>query len=235
MYFITLPNIPYEENKIQEPARRCKVIIVGAKEVGKSAFIERLEFGRFNEEKSKEKLYRVVSKTIFGQTLTVELVERDLEQFSNDTHGMKQQEMRDVDAMIMFYATDDSQSFNLIKENLLSVQRKIPPHASITIVGSKADVKEMTVDWHDVDTFAESQGFSCFETSSKSGVNVEIILQDILEAVFEKRFSTDEEDVLIDQPVYASTILTSRTEEQPQVNGYCWIPRIPLFSYFRRE
>ncbi|CAL2052771.1 unnamed protein product [Caenorhabditis brenneri] len=220
-------------NYIPEASRRCKVIIVGSANVGKSTFIERIEFGKFNEEKSKEKLYRVISRKIFEQTLTVELVEKSLEEFTDEENGLKSQETRDVDAVIMFYATNDADSFKEIRKGLQYIQRKTPPNASITIVGTKADTKELKVDWHDVDTFAEQQGFSCFETSSKTGVNVEIIMQDILEAIFERKFATDDEEILVEQPIYATTVLTK--EEKPAVNGYCWMPKISLFSFFRDE
>ncbi|CCD65698.1 NF-kappa-B inhibitor-interacting Ras-like protein 1 [Caenorhabditis elegans] len=218
---------------IPEASRRCKIIVVGAKNAGKSTFIERVEFGKFHEEKQTEKLYRVIAKKVFEQTLTVELIEKDLGGLTNEDNGFKKTEMRDVDAVLLFYAADDLESFKQLKENLVHVQRKIPPNANITVVGTKADVKEMQVQWQEVDSFAENQGFSCFETSSKTGVNVEIILHDILETIFERRFASDDDEVLSNQPVYASTVLTSRQEEPPRVNGYCWMPNIPIFSFFR--
>ncbi|CAP27954.1 Protein CBG08054 [Caenorhabditis briggsae] len=221
-------------NYIPEPSRRCKILIAGSKKVGKSAFIERIESGKFNDKKAEESLHRVIVKKIFEQKLTVELLEKDLEEFTNgETLGAKQQHMKDVDALIIFYAINDLQSFEMMKHNLPNLQRKIPPSAAITIVGGKADASEIKVPWRDVDTFAETQGFSCFETSSKTGVNVDIIMQDILETVFERRFATeDDEEIFSDQPVYATTVLTSNNEEPAIVNGFCWIP---LISYFRRK
>ncbi|PIC15081.1 hypothetical protein B9Z55_022191 [Caenorhabditis nigoni] len=94
-------------NYIPEPSRRCKILIAGSKSVGKSAFIERIESGKFNDKKAEGSLHRVIVKKIFKQKLTVELLEKDLEEFTNgETLGAKQVIFYNFEEYIVFFCSN---------------------------------------------------------------------------------------------------------------------------------
>lgn len=60
---------------LKKTTNRCKVVLAGCRNVGKSALIERLSCGEWHEKKIDEKLTRVVLKKHFEINFTVEFIE----------------------------------------------------------------------------------------------------------------------------------------------------------------
>ncbi|CAI5456782.1 unnamed protein product [Caenorhabditis angaria] len=220
-----------EHSPIHVTRNRFKILVSGDEKSGKSSFIRRLSENAFSEnEQVSKNLLNVVTRAIGGEIVRAELEEVDIQEFLTDDNSIR--DWLDVRALILLYNSTSLKSFKVLKEEMPLIQRKLPPNSSITLVGTNADRKtERIVSWKISEEFAEEQGFSLFEISSRTGINCESVLEEVLDSIIEREFAEEETRDITEQPVYQSTVEPGReNDNERRFNLFCWVPKIPYFS-----
>ncbi|CAB3401100.1 unnamed protein product [Caenorhabditis bovis] len=222
---------------------RAKILVSGCQGVGKSAFIHRLHDNVFVEEQSADKLLKIVTRAVNGEIIRAELEEVDLEEFTNipdesaaDIHHKR--DWIDVNWVFLLYSTADRSSFNEIKKQLPVIQRRVAPNCFISLVGTKADIKNREISWEEGEEYSKEVALSLFEISTKTGINCELVLAETLDALEERRYDeiASREDVQQEQPMYQDTVEPGEEahENGIHLNLFCWVPKIPFTSIFSR-
>ena len=102
---------------------------------------------------------------------------------------------RNADGILFVYDVTNRESFSHIKDWLMDSQVEDSDIKRI-LVGNKIDLEDKrAIDAEKMNTFAESKKMKCFETSAKSGENVENIFKEISLLILENK--TDDE--ILDQ------------------------------------
>ena len=167
------------------------LMLLGDGQVGKTSLILKLTGNTFND----SQLTTVGKESYIYQ---VKLHGYDLKMKIWDTAGQERfksmsiQVIKNSDAVILVYAINDINSFNsldmwLSKLNDATDLSKKP----IIIVGNKSDVNDRKISYEEGKKYAESKGYNFYETSAKSGDNIEEAFNDI----FEQLYKTFEEEI----------------------------------------
>ena len=167
------------------------LMLLGDGQVGKTSLILKLTGNTFND----SQLTTVGKESYIYQ---VKLHGYDLKMKIWDTAGQERfksmsiQVIKNSDAVILVYAINDINSFNsldmwLSKLNDATDLSKKP----IIIVGNKSDVNDRKISYEEGKKYAESKGYNFYETSAKSGDNIEEVFNDI----FEQLYKTFEEEI----------------------------------------
>jgi len=166
-----------------------KVVVVGAGEVGKTAIILQFVSSHFEEK------YDPTVEDLFRKEITVDGSRNLLEII--DTAGMEQfASMRDLyiqsgEGFLLVYSVAVKQSFvdvQPLREHIDRVKKGLP--SPIILVGNKCDLKEeRSVSKEDGERLAHEWGCTFFETSAKTGENVQEVFQAVVQEMKGKRSS----------------------------------------------
>ena len=203
-----------------------KYIIIGDSAVGKSNILLRYIHDKFNEEfqstigvefgaknlKIEDKIYRIQIWDTAGQ-----------ETFRSITRAYYK---NSVCACVVYDITNKN-SFQNIKSWLEDCRKQSPKTVFLILIGNKVDLEDRReVTYEEGSIFAEKNGMLFFETSAKTGKNIEeLFLQSSLEIA--KRIDNNFYDLSNDscgikQGFTSENItLTANKSESEQSNGYC--------------
>ena len=99
--------------------------------------------------------------------------------------SMSVQVIKNSDAVILVYAINDKNTFGALDtwisklNDTMDISKK-----PIILVGNKSDLDERQVSYEEGKKYAESKGFNFYETSAKTGENVEEAFNDIFEQLY---------------------------------------------------
>ena len=163
-----------------------KYIIIGDSAVGKSNILLRYVHGKFNEE--------------FQSTLGVEFAAKNLEINQKiyriqiwDTAG--QENFRSITrayyknsvCAFIVYDITNRKSFSNIKSWLEDIQKQCPKTVFLVLVGNKIDLQdERQVSYDEGASFAQENNMMFFETSAKTGENIEDVFVKSAEEINQK-------------------------------------------------
>ncbi|XP_066934855.1 ras-related protein Rab-24-like [Clytia hemisphaerica] len=158
-----------------------KVVLLGRYFCGKTSLIQRFIYGTFEDRYSN-----TIGAAFSGKTITVN--GKSVEVAIWDTVGDEKYESlsrmyyRNAKAAVLCYDLTDSKSWDRAKFWVDEV-RKNEEDCKIYLCGTKLDLianQERAVDFRDVSKYAQSIGAKEFETSSKSGENIDEVFQTIV-------------------------------------------------------
>ena len=171
-----------------------KILLIGDSFVGKTSLLLKYCDGQFPEAHMATIGVELKDKIINVGKGKVRLQIGDTsgqERFRSITQNF----YRNADGILFVYDVTNRESFSHIKDWLMDSQVEDSDIKRI-LVGNKIDLEDKrAIDAEKMNTFAESKKMKCFETSAKSGENVENIFKEISLLILENK--TDDE--ILDQ------------------------------------
>uniref|UniRef100_G1KEG5 Ras-related protein Rab-24 n=1 Tax=Anolis carolinensis TaxID=28377 RepID=G1KEG5_ANOCA len=175
----------------------AKVVMLGKEYVGKTSLVERYVHNRFLVGPYQNTIGAAfVAKvmSVGGQTVTLGIW---------DTAGSERYEAmsriyyRGAKAAIVCYDLTDSSSFQRAKFWVNELQN-FEENCRIYLCGTKSDLldedrRKREIDFHDVQDYADEIKAELFETSSKTGQNVDELFQRVAEDYVSTAFEMSEE------------------------------------------
>ena len=163
------------------------LMLLGDGQVGKTSLILRLTGNEFNDSQ-----LTTVGKESYIQQ--VNLHGYDLKMKIWDTAGqerfksMSVQVIKNSDAVILVYAINDLNSFKALDQWLSKLNETTDiSKKPIIIVGNKCDIEDSQrqISIEEGKNYAESKGYHFYETSAKSGQNINEAFNDIFEQLYQ--------------------------------------------------
>ena len=163
------------------------LMLLGDGQVGKTSLILRLTGNEFNDSQ-----LTTVGKESYIQQ--VNLHGYDLKMKIWDTAGqerfksMSVQVIKNSDAVMLVYAINDINSFKALDQWISKLNETTDiTKKPIIIVGNKCDVEdgERKVTAEEGRNYAESKGYHFYETSAKTGQNIEEAFNDMFEQLYQ--------------------------------------------------
>ena len=171
-----------------------KILLIGDSFVGKTSLLLKYCDGQFPEAHMATIGFEFKVKIINVGKWQIRLQIWDTsgqERFRSITQNF----YRNADGILFVYDVTNRESFSHIKDWLMDSQVEDSDIKRI-LVGNKVDLEDKrAIDAEKMNSFAESKKMKCFETSAKSGENVETIFKEISLLILENK--TDEE--ILDQ------------------------------------
>jgi len=177
------------KGKNESKKKKCyavKIIIVGDQSVGKTNLINRYVKGEFSED------YMITIGMDF-LTCNLELEDKIFKLRLWDTAGSER--FRSVTkgyysnscCAIIVYDITDQNSFNSVKQWIEDCQSYASKNIHLILVGNKIDLKEQRkVNKEDAKSLSEEYGMDFFETSAKSGENIDELFLSICKNISRK-------------------------------------------------
>ena len=160
------------------------LMLLGDGEVGKTSLILRLTGNQFND----SRLPTIGKESYIHQ---VNLHGYDLKMKLWDTAGQERfksmavQVIKTSDAVILVYAINNINSFKALDNWLYKLNDSTDlTKKPIIIIGNKADESDRQITAEEGKNYAESRGYHFYETSAKTGQNVEEAFNDIFEQLY---------------------------------------------------
>jgi small GTP-binding protein len=152
--------------------KACKIVIVGASGVGKTALLQQLTDGSFSPQ---------VQSTVGVEFKSWLINDGDGQIKLNiwDTAGQERFRsvakayFRGAVGALLVYAVDDEETFSELDSWLNDLHQFATPNMVILLIGNKSDLNDARqVTQSQAVTFSERHGLEYLETSAKSGDNV---------------------------------------------------------------
>ena len=179
------------------------LMLLGDGQVGKTSLILRLTGNEFNDSQ-----LTTVGKESYIQQVNLQGYELKMKIW--DTAGqerfksMSVQVIKNSDAVILVYAINDVNSFKALDQWLSKINETTDiSKKPIIIVGNKCDVEdgERQVTIEEGENYAKNKGYHFYETSAKTGQNIQEAFNDI----FEQLYQNFEGEITGKKPVNAGT------------------------------
>ncbi|KAJ8320914.1 hypothetical protein KUTeg_002501 [Tegillarca granosa] len=158
---------------------KVKVVVVGDMAVGKTSLSV-----RFTEQKFEDKYMQTVGASFYVRA--VELKGKKIIFQIWDTAGQERfrslvpMYLRDTGIALLVYDVTDMASFHHVREWLKELRNSAPEDAILTLVGNKIDLlSKKKVHSKEAEDFACEKGMKFYETSAKTGENIEALFNDL--------------------------------------------------------
>ena len=204
-------------NKYDE---KCRLLIIGDSFVGKTSFLSYYSNGSFNMHYLATAGLELITKDeiIDNKTIRIDLWDTaGNEKFYSLTVGF----FKNAEGiMVMFDVTSPSSFENVrnwtesIKTHLNSEINDIP----VIIIGNKIDLKEREIKTDEANKYCGELGFKYFETSAKTGANVESTVKYLVREIMKKKFYSNgmAKDIILNPNINDNPNGKKRKNE-----GYC--------------
>ena len=180
--------------EITRPIKRRKILLLGKKNIGKSAIINRYINNQF-QEKYESTLENKIKKTITKNNEFIETEIIDIEGLS-EFSVLPNKYLYGIDGYILLYSINDLKSFNFIKNIFFKLKEKIGDKKVKILVGCKCDlINERKVLYEEGKKFSKLNKCSFIESSSKENINIEKIFLKLLVKINKYEDGFDNNDI----------------------------------------
>lgn len=168
---------------------RNKIVLLGTTHTGKTSIVQRYVTGQFHPD-------TVISMqaALFKKAVKLKYTEEELEIW--DTAGQERfrslgpMYYQDAKAALVVFDVTDANSFSKAKQWINELKSARSDSIMIVLVGNKADLQFIrVVQAREAREYAKSFGYMYFETSAKTGINIEQMFYTIAEHLYETRAS----------------------------------------------
>ena len=161
------------------------LMLLGNSQVGKSSLLLRLTGNQFNDSQltTVGKESYIMQVNLHGYELKMKIWDTaGQERFKS----MSVQVIKTSDAVVLVYAINDRNSFNALDRWLLKISEASDiSKKPIIVIGNKSDLDDKRqVSYEEGKNFAKNKGYNFYETSAKTGENINEAFNDIFEQLY---------------------------------------------------
>ena len=177
--------------------KKCQLLIVGDSTVGKTSILSRYTSGEFNTHYLATVGLDFFRKDeIFdGKTIRIKIWDTaGQERYKSLTHGY----FRNAEGIMIVYDVSNSDTFENLKYWIQSLKTHINienDNVPAIIIGNKIDIFQREVTKEQGEKFAKEQKLEYFETSAKSGKNVDESIRFLIKKVLKIKSKKEGEDI----------------------------------------
>jgi small GTP-binding protein len=165
---------------------KAKVVLVGAAHTGKTSIVNRFIYSEFSPHTmpSTQPAFFQKKVNVNGEDYMLEIWDTaGQEQY----HALSPMFYRDADAGIVVFDITDQLSFTKCKQWVAELRQARGNAITLVIAGNKSDLpSQRAVTLEAIAQFASSVGGESFETSAKTGENVELLFQSLVKALLKR-------------------------------------------------
>ena len=165
--------------------QKCQLLIIGDSTVGKTSIITRFANGTFNSNYLATVGLDNFTKDEIIDNKTIRIKIWDTagqERYKSLTKGF----FRNAEGVMLVYDVTNSETYENLKYWMQSIKNNLGNSIDdipIIIIGNKIDCQEREVSVEEAESFWKEQGFSYFETSAKTGENIEKTIKFLVKRV----------------------------------------------------
>ena len=168
--------------------KKCQLLIIGDSTVGKTSILSRFANGTFNSN-----YLATVGLDNFTKDETID--DKNVHIKIWDTAGQERYKaltkgfFRNAEGIMIVYDVTNQESFENLKNWIQSIKdnmgndflERIP----VVIIGNKIDSDEREIKTEDAESFCKQQNYPYFETSSKTGENIDNTIRFLVKKVID--------------------------------------------------
>ena len=168
--------------------KKCQLLIIGDSTVGKTSILSRFANGTFNSN-----YLATVGLDNFTKDETID--DKNVRIKIWDTAGQERYKaltkgfFRNAEGIMIVYDVTNQESFENLKNWIQSIKdnmgndflERIP----VVIIGNKIDSDEREIKTEDAESFCKQQNYPYFETSAKTGENIDNTIRFLVKKVIE--------------------------------------------------
>ena len=179
-----------KDNKNSKKKFEARIITLGDSAVGKTSLILRYSDNYFSS------LY--LSTAGIDSKIKIIKLENgeDIRVVLTDTAGQERcrniasNYIKKADGILLVYNITDKDTFEGVKVWIKSIKEESGDSRPIILLGNKSDLNDKRMIKKEVgEDFAENEGIKFYETSCKTGENVEKAINDLVKQIYEKSHS----------------------------------------------
>ena len=165
--------------------QKCQLLIIGDSTVGKTSILSRFTNGIFNSNYLATVGLDSFTKDEIIDDKTVRIKIWDTagqERYKSLTKGF----FRNAEGVMLVYDVTNSETYENLKFWLQSIKNNTSPDMGeipIILIGNKIDCEDREVKLEEAENFWKEQGYPYFETSAKTGENIDNTIKYLVKKV----------------------------------------------------
>ena len=168
--------------------QKCQLLVIGDSTVGKTSILSRFANGTFNSNYLATVGLDNFTKDEIIDNKTIRIKIWDTagqERYKSLTNNF----FRNAEGILLVYDVTNLETYENLKFWLQSIKGNMSPdmwEIPIVIIGNKMDcIKEREVNVQEAESFSKEEGYPYFETSAKTGENIDITIKFLVNKVIE--------------------------------------------------
>ena len=196
--------------------QKCQLLIIGDSTVGKTSIITRFANGTFDSNYLATVGLDNFTKDEIIDNKTIRIKIWDTagqERYKSLTKGF----FRNAEGVMLVYDVTNSETYENLKYWMQSIKNNLGENMGeipIIIIGNKIDCQEREVSVEEAENFWKEQGFPYFETSAKTGENIENTIKFLVKKVINVKEGNKEEN-----KDYTKSIKIEKDDKNEVKNG----------------
>ena len=165
--------------------QKCQLLIIGDSTVGKTSILSRFANGIFNSNYLATVGLDSFTKDEIIDDKTIRIKIWDTagqERYKSLTKGF----FRNAEGVMLVYDVTNSETYENLKFWLQSIKNNTSPDMGeipIILIGNKIDCEDREVKVEEAENFWKEQGYPYFETSAKTGENIDNTIKYLVKKV----------------------------------------------------
>ena len=196
--------------------QKCQLLIIGDSTVGKTSIITRFANGTFDSNYLATVGLDNFTKDEIIDYKTIRIKIWDTagqERYKSLTKGF----FRNAEGVMLVYDVTNSETYENLKYWMQSIKNNLGENMGeipIIIIGNKIDCQEREVSVEEAENFWKEQGFPYFETSAKTGENIDKTIKFLVKQVINVKEGNKEEN-----KDYTKSIKIEKDDKNEVKNG----------------
>ena len=196
--------------------QKCQLLIIGDSTVGKTSIITRFANGTFDSNYLATVGLDNFTKDEIIDNKTIRIKIWDTtgqERYKSLTKGF----FRNAEGVMLVYDVTNSETYENLKYWMQSIKNNLGENMGeipIIIIGNKIDCQEREVSVEEAENFWKEQGFPYFETSAKTGENIDKTIKFLVKQVINVKEGNKEEN-----KDYTKSIKIEKDDKNEVKNG----------------